>query len=941
MDQTVRDEKIAAARKRLKQFKRNKKQTAAKNSPNNVQNSTNEPPRYDKDINAIASSENYIDEKFASLNCEIEDSLLDSTAATTESILQVSAKLNGLAAEADMIVDINGSYGTEEHLDKESFRDFEPNANYSNSVSGLEVRNQELAANVSTLQKEKKTLIERCNELAREVDNFRAKSTTEKKTEQQCDDDNTLRQQLQVQMQTIGFLVSEKQDLQHELMTLKAEHQSHVHRHENAQEKIQDLSEKVMSLERELKTNTESLILLNSKYTQLKSEYDLCQQAYSESKNYLDSEQMQKSELCLQLQSKESELGELQNSHKDMSEKLAMAEVLLQQMSTNNGSDASSELICLQQDNDSLNLKLIDYHQAFEQLKAERQQLSESYEDAQKQWISHIQATEEKYNSLVARENELQTIIQDFQNKESKNDRKPEEEEVHEYPAVIEIRKKLDEMTKVKDELQQQMLLQQENNQQLSQLLQEKESRIYELQNTIESTNTSAVEQGKLLEEARNDKSTISRVLVQNKQLKVQLQEIQEGFIRMSNDKMQLATDLTSLEHANKDLQLALNKHQTLITNGDTNLSAINEAYKQLERVNGNLKQQLSENEPKTDDINQMMQLKLNATQQSFENLKTEYFNLKEKYDNLSQPKTLSLESVPVTPVVNVVEHDELNSDAPVAFANGDVHENDDIMEETSVNENAMVMALDEKLPITESDLGIMSDSMALLQEKFTSVMKEKAELLNKLELLEHTNTQLQCECDTIGEYIALYHNQRQVLKQRHREKDDYIANIIRDRETMQGKVQQLETLIVTMLNSQRDSTHDHITSTPFPNTVPATHKDADESLFSTSHEFNNSEVENKSSGISEQPDLLPKLETSTNESDQHSQENRTVIPGYSQKIRTHSETLNSSKNEHATAAQILSLLEEMHKPIDHTHSSKPSMPSGFCMRYSGPYTAI
>lgn len=100
------------------------------------------------------------------------------------------------------------------------------------------------------------------------------------------------------------------------------------------------------------------------------------------------------------------------------------------------------------------------------------------------------------------------------------------------------------------------------------------------------------------------------------------------------------------------------------------------------------------------------------------------------------------------------------------------------------------------------------------LQSRFTELMQEKADLKERVEELEHRCIQLSGETDTIGEwegqgrgivwwmgsltpepcppahppageYIALYQSQRAVLKQRHREKEEYISRLAQDKEEM------------------------------------------------------------------------------------------------------------------------------------------------------------
>lgn len=94
--------------------------------------------------------------------------------------------------------------------------------------------------------------------------------------------------------------------------------------------------------------------------------------------------------------------------------------------------------------------------------------------------------------------------------------------------------------------------------------------------------------------------------------------------------------------------------------------------------------------------------------------------------------------------------------------------------------------------------------------------MQEKVDLKERVEELEHRCIQLSGETDTIGEpgargpgvavgvggavldhpspaarplpageYIALYQSQRAVLKERHREKEEYISRLAQDKEEM------------------------------------------------------------------------------------------------------------------------------------------------------------
>ena len=71
--------------------------------------------------------------------------------------------------------------------------------------------------------------------------------------------------------------------------------------------------------------------------------------------------------------------------------------------------------------------------------------------------------------------------------------------------------------------------------------------------------------------------------------------------------------------------------------------------------------------------------------------------------------------------------------------------------------------------------------------------MRDKAELTDKADQLEHQVVQLQAETDTIGEYISLYHHQRALLQQRELQKNDYITQLAQDRTQMQVRATKLE----------------------------------------------------------------------------------------------------------------------------------------------------
>ena len=73
-----------------------------------------------------------------------------------------------------------------------------------------------------------------------------------------------------------------------------------------------------------------------------------------------------------------------------------------------------------------------------------------------------------------------------------------------------------------------------------------------------------------------------------------------------------------------------------------------------------------------------------------------------------------------------------------------------------------------------------------LIQERFTFVMKDKADLLDRLQVMEHTIVQLSGENETIAEYVTPYQTQREALKVKFSEKDRTIEQLQQEKNNLQ-----------------------------------------------------------------------------------------------------------------------------------------------------------
>lgn len=75
--------------------------------------------------------------------------------------------------------------------------------------------------------------------------------------------------------------------------------------------------------------------------------------------------------------------------------------------------------------------------------------------------------------------------------------------------------------------------LQLRDNEQLSRLCGEQETRLGDLEQQVESRAQEVEDRRRMLDDVQSDKATISRALTQNRTLKDQLAELQNGFVKL------------------------------------------------------------------------------------------------------------------------------------------------------------------------------------------------------------------------------------------------------------------------------------------------------------------------------------------------------------------------------------------------------------------------
>lgn len=144
---------------------------------------------------------------------------------------------------------------------------------------------------------------------------------------------------------------------------------------------------------------------------------------------------------------------------------------------------------------------------------------------------------------------------------------------------------------------------------------------------------------------------------------------------------------------------------------------------------------------------------------------------------------------------------------------NKDVDDNEQETVETEKSRNDEV-AHEETLLLTTTSQGVNTkvtdakvkldgicikkeDAMVKLQERFLNIMDEVANLSDEKHRLEHIILQLQNETDTICEYVALYQQQRSLLKKREEERSNQLKIYQEECDKLKRHLEELRDLLL------------------------------------------------------------------------------------------------------------------------------------------------
>uniref|UniRef100_A0A4W3GWQ4 Golgin A2 n=1 Tax=Callorhinchus milii TaxID=7868 RepID=A0A4W3GWQ4_CALMI len=658
-------------------------------------------------------------------------------------------------------------------------------------------------------------------------------SQEKKDSEQKCTKDQaSMREQLQVHIQTIGILVSEKSELQSALGHTQQAARLKAGEAEELNTRLQSTRQRVAELERTLSSISSQQKQSDKVSKELEKERENLKVELYRLNKMSDELKQQNSELSEQLHSRVSENGSMKSKIEDLHKKLEMAELMIQQFTNQSGlPGGSQQLQTALNEKAHLEAQMIQLSESLQKLRAERDQYAQKLQEEGSIW-------QEKIHQLAA---QVSSKTQQCEVHESQTAPQPEGPTEHELALQADIHR----LEQAKEELYTQYRAQVGDNEQLSRLNQEQEERLQELERTVQRYNDDTVDRHQLLENMQSDKVTISRALTQNRELKEQLAELQNGFVKLTNENMELTSALQSEQHVKKEVARRIGQLQEDLAELKEKLD-----LKSLE-AQGLLEQR--------DQFYAHLQQYTAAYQQLIserEELQKQYLLQTQLMDRLQH------EEVQGKVHIEVHQKDLQVTKVRLTFQLGESklclrwnikkiiwmyecnclitgHVFSIFVSQTAFLKSAISQLEDERDELTQQFLEQKGQHQALLQQmsdlmscfasgpsvpnvcfylnskvRFTNLMQEKVDLKDRVEELEHHCIQLSGETDTIGEYIALYQSQRAILKQRHTEKEEYISRLAQDKEEMKMKLSELQELVMRLVGERNELYNKYVGAT-------------------------------------------------------------------------------------------------------------------------------
>ncbi|XP_068693979.1 golgin subfamily A member 2-like isoform X1 [Montipora foliosa] len=677
-----REEKLAAARKKLKKFqqKRTPSSPTVRELKPPLLNSSIDSPNSSESVGIPLTTESHgnispheeaaglqpingayrLEDNSAQTHQALESNhrggpssttLNDREHTTTEKIKQLCRQINGLMSQDFYI---NGE---------------DP---VFHEIESLENRNHQLEERVQSYKRSNDQLNNQVNEQRRQIIQFQEQIKRERTelANKQLLEQRSLKEQLEVHIQTIGILVGEKQELQSTVSQLQRKYDIKQSENSELTSRLQTVRQKAGELEKNLANITATCEKHQDDAKRFRQERDKYQTATYTQNQEKEELLQQNAELRVKLEAKLAECEQLNKNESELSLKLKQAELVVQQLSGEPSSSETHNLVQqLQTEKTDLESKLEQVNATIQKIAAEKGELLQQRADEVDQYERRIRSlTEEaetcerEKKALILRETELHNSLQSLQKELADlRDKEATNQMESTQLAAAEIERLAEDKQRLAEHLQ-------KEGRENDRLVREQERyvlRIQELESALSRMGEEAIDKATLLETAQSDKETISRALKQNKELKEKMEELEERFVTMSQENMNLTTSLETERHAAKELAsklsgtgVELEEAKQLLFSRTDEIQALRE---ELNVTSENLREQVTEGENMVSSLRDELDISSQQWQEQLRHKDFEISAVREELELSSQglAEQLARKDVELASLKNELTHSE------------------------------------------------------------------------------------------------------------------------------------------------------------------------------------------------------------------------------------------------------------------------------------------
>ncbi|XP_065832374.1 golgin subfamily A member 2-like [Oscarella lobularis] len=509
-----RSDKVAAAKRKLKKFQQRSKTL----SPAKVADRSETPSGNDQ----------------SRLSADLQRGATSPRASSTDLFRQISSEASGIRAEVGRTTEKGSSLHDSDTARRSS------ELNDSKRFAGaLKVQTTLVEDLNQQLQKQAEELNAQYQENARLRSDFRRLQSDDGGVEKLRTELLAVTEQLKGHEQTIDILVEEKSELHTKLTRQNVIIQEKTSECQELMRRLQAGSERIRQLEMALEeAHTD---LQQHKQNRASDEKNSLQASVQALSNENEELKHQVSELTNKLVAQSKTSASLDGQLKEARSKLSLAETLVQQLS--GGSDDAKEreeaYKAMKTQNEQLVAQLNETIRSLQSLSAEHEETKRKFQEVFNQYEGRAQALANQVSTLT---NEKGLLVGRLQQQTAavKELELKLDETVRHQSAQLDHTHTIQQLTTENENLSAHLAAMTDENRTLQTSKEEMSAKLEEYEVTVTRLGEEAVDRAKLLSDMQNDKATISRALLQNKELKSQLEELQQAFVKLTNDNMQL-----------------------------------------------------------------------------------------------------------------------------------------------------------------------------------------------------------------------------------------------------------------------------------------------------------------------------------------------------------------------------------------------------------------